>query len=172
MSIWIDAGHGGKDPGAIGTGFIEKDQALAVALVLQKECIKNGKRTYLTRSDDRFVSLNKRVANLQKNDVFISIHFNASKTKQASGFEVYAPKNSSLEARKLQDNIHKNLVTLNTKYKIRDRGKKFADFYVLKNAICRAVLIEVLFIDNPEEMAKIVGTNYYKELAIAIASAI
>lgn len=132
MSIWIDAGHGGKDPGAIGTGFIEKDQALAVALVLQKECIQNGKRAYLTRSDDRFVSLNKRVANLQKNDIFISIHFNASKTKQASGFEVYA----------------------------------------MKNALCRAVLIEVLFIDNPEEMAKIVGTNYYKELAIAIASAI
>lgn len=172
MSIWIDAGHGGKDPGAIGTGFIEKDQALAVALVLQKECIQNGKRAYLTRSDDRFVSLNKRVANLQKNDIFISIHFNASKTKQASGFEVYAMKNAQLDTLKLQYDIHKSLVTLNTKYKIRDRGKKFADFYVLKNAVCRAVLIEVLFIDNPEEMAKIVGTNYYKELAIAIASAI
>lgn len=172
MSIWIDAGHGGKDPGAIGTGFIEKDQALAVALVLQKECIKSGKRAYLTRSDDRFVSLNKRVANLQKNDVFISIHFNASKTKQASGFEVYAMKNAQLDTLKLQDDIHKSLLKLNQRYKIRDRGKKFADFYVLKNTLCRAVLIEVLFIDNPEEMAKIVGTNYYKELAIAIASAI
>jgi len=172
MDVWIDAGHGGKDPGASGKGFVEKDQTLAVALVLQKECIERGKRTYLTRSDDRFVSLQSRVANLQKNDIFISIHFNASKTKQAGGFEVYAPKNAQIDTMKLQFDVHTKLAELNRRYKLQDRGRKFADFYVLKNARCRAILIEVLFIDNPSDMKKIAGSNYYRELAAAIANAI
>lgn len=172
MNIWIDAGHGGKDPGAVGKGFIEKDQALAVALAIQKECVIIGKKTYLTRSDDRFVSLPSRVANLQKEDIFISIHFNASQSKTASGFEIFAKKNPNPDTKQLQNEIHKNLLKLNSKYDIPDRGKKFADFYVLKNSKCRAVLIEVLFIDNQTEIKKIIGTNYYKNLALAIASAI
>lgn len=172
MSIWIDAGHGGKDPGAVGKGFREKDQTLAVALLLQKACIEKGRRAYLTRSDDRFLSLQSRIANLQKNDIFISIHFNACLSHQGEGFEVYAPKNAQLDTKKLQEDVHTNIAALNKKYKIKDRGKKFANFYVLYNAVCRAVLIEVLFIDNPYDIKKIAGTNYYRELAAAIANAI
>ncbi|WP_051188656.1 N-acetylmuramoyl-L-alanine amidase [Proteocatella sphenisci] len=172
MSIWIDAGHGGKDPGAVGKGFLEKDQALTVALAIQKECIILEKKAYLTRSDDRFVSLPNRVTNLKKDDVFISVHFNASQSKTASGFEIFAKKNPTLEIKQLQNDIHRNLLILNKQYNIPDRGKKFADFYVLKNSKCRAVLIEILFIDNQNEMKKIIGTNYYKNLALAIAGAI
>lgn len=172
MNIWIDAGHGGKDPGASGKGFIEKDQTLALAIAIQKECISRGRRTYLTRRDDRFIPLQNRVANLQKEDIFISIHFNASHSKTAEGFEIFTKRNPSPDTKQLQDKLHKNIVNLNSEYGIPDRGKKSADFYVLKNSKCRSVLIEVLFIDNQKEMNKIIGTNYYKNLALAIAGAI
>ena len=113
MNIWIDAGHGGKDPGASGKGFIEKDQTLALAIAIQKECISKGLRTYLTRRDDRFVPLQNRVANLQKEDIFISIHFNASHSKTAEGFEIFTKRNPNTDTKQLQDKLHKNIVNLN-----------------------------------------------------------
>lgn len=172
MKIVIDAGHGGKDSGAIGKGYIEKDQALAIALNIQRECIETGKKAYLTRSDDRFVELKNRIKNLNKDDVFISVHFNASKFHQGEGFEIYTIKDPSKETKELEDRIYSEIVALNEKYKINNRGKKESDFFVLKNAKCRAVLIEVLFIDNQRDMNKIIGTNYYRNLAVAIAGAI
>lgn len=172
MKHVIDAGHGGKDSGAIGKGFIEKDQALAVALNIQRELVEMGKAAYLTRSDDRYIKLSQRIKNLNQDDIFISIHFNASKFHQAEGFEIYTCKNPSIETKHLEERIYSSIVDLNKQYKIDSRGKKEANFYVLKNAKCRAVLIEVLFIDNPRDMKKIVGTNYYRNLAVAIAHAI
>lgn len=172
MKIVIDAGHGGKDSGAIGKGYIEKDQALAVALNIQRECIEIGKKAYLTRSDDRFIELQNRVKNLNKDDIFISVHFNASKYHQGQGFEIYTCKNPSEDTKALEDRIYSKITELNKKYKIDSRGKKEADFFVLRNAKCRAVLIEVLFIDNQNDMNKIIGTNYYRDLAVAIAGAI
>ncbi|MBU0473048.1 MAG: N-acetylmuramoyl-L-alanine amidase [Bacteroidetes bacterium] len=92
----IDAGHGGKDPGAIGiTGVKEKDVNLKIALELEK-IIKekmDGIKVVLTRDDDSFVELFKRgkIANENEGKLFISIHANSvgKKNKNARGFDVY-----------------------------------------------------------------------------------
>lgn len=91
--VVIDAGHGGKDPGAIGSFSKEKDIALAVALKTGeyiKETYPDVKVVY-TRSDDRFIELFQRskVANKEKADLFISIHCNSNTRKEASGSEFW-----------------------------------------------------------------------------------
>lgn len=90
--IVLDAGHGGKDPGAIGQyGLREKDVTLDIVKRLKKHLVSCGIKTVLTRSDDRFISLWKRadIANREKANFFISIHANAARSKSAKGFEVY-----------------------------------------------------------------------------------
>lgn len=88
--IVIDAGHGGKDPGAIRGDYEEKDITLATALKLGKYLEKDFNVAY-TRTKDVFISLGKRtkVANSKKADLFVSIHTNASKSKDAKGVEVF-----------------------------------------------------------------------------------
>ncbi|GBE03451.1 N-acetylmuramoyl-L-alanine amidase AmiC precursor [bacterium BMS3Abin09] len=92
-TVVIDAGHGGKDPGAVGLrGLREKDITLSVGKKLGKIIEKkHGVNVIYTRTRDRFVSLNKRtqLANSSKADLFISIHTNASKRRGARGIETY-----------------------------------------------------------------------------------
>ncbi len=94
--IVIDAGHGGKDPGAIGLGKVkEKDINLGIALKLGKLIEKNMKdvKVVYTRRTDKFVDLYKRgkIANEHDGKLFISIHCNSTKKKPngANGIEVY-----------------------------------------------------------------------------------
>ncbi len=91
--IVIDAGHGGKDPGAIGTFSREKDITLAIALKTGEyieQNIKNVKVIY-TRKNDSFVELRDRatIANKNKADLFISIHANWAKSKSIMGTETF-----------------------------------------------------------------------------------
>jgi N-acetylmuramoyl-L-alanine amidase len=95
-AIIIDAGHGGKDPGAIGvTRTKEKDITLAVALKLGKLIEKNldGVKVTYTRKSDEFVELYRRgqIANQSDGKLFISLHCNAAahKPSPVNGFEVY-----------------------------------------------------------------------------------
>ena len=93
--VVIDAGHGGKDPGAISRNgkYKEKDITLSVALklgALIKEKYPHIKVIY-TRSTDKYVELNERaeIANRNKADLFISIHVNSAKSAQARGTETF-----------------------------------------------------------------------------------
>ena len=91
--IVLDAGHGGKDPGAVGKkGLQEKQVTLDVALLTAK-LIKAElkKEVILTRTKDEYVSLQERVgiANKNKGDIFVSIHINANTDRDAMGTEVY-----------------------------------------------------------------------------------
>ena len=95
--IIIDAGHGGKDPGAIGkSGLREKDVVLDIARRVAKYLEKEGKEVTLTRSTDIFIPLERRAdtANRINADIFVSIHANANRSKSFSGFEVYCLSNS------------------------------------------------------------------------------
>jgi N-acetylmuramoyl-L-alanine amidase len=93
--IVIDAGHGGKDCGAICQGKYEKDIVLQIAKRLKDELEDEGYRVYLTRSSDRFLTLGQRTRIADKKDakVFISIHANAisdkSRFEQIKGVETY-----------------------------------------------------------------------------------
>lgn len=106
--IVIDAGHGGKDPGCIGKGGTqEKDVVLSVAKKLKAKLDSAGFKTYLTRSDDRYLKLAERasIAEKRKADLFISLHANANPSRKMKGFSIYtlSEKASDEEAKKLAE---------------------------------------------------------------------
>lgn len=93
-TIVIDAGHGGKDPGCLGSTFQESKIALKIALELGriiKENMKDVKVIY-TRSSDKFIELHERAAIANRNgaDLFVSVHCNAAASKNAYGTETFA----------------------------------------------------------------------------------
>jgi N-acetylmuramoyl-L-alanine amidase len=91
-TIVVDAGHGGRDPGATGVGGLrEKDVNLSIAKRLAKNLEHRGFDVVMTRSDDRTVDLEERtaIAESSDGDVFISIHANASRRPKTRGFEIY-----------------------------------------------------------------------------------
>lgn len=97
--VVIDAGHGGKDPGAIGkSGLREKDVTLDLARRLAALLKSDGVEVVMTRSTDKYIPLQGRVniTNSAKADLFVSIHANANRVRSLSGFEVYyvSPKSS------------------------------------------------------------------------------
>jgi N-acetylmuramoyl-L-alanine amidase len=102
--VAIDAGHGGEDPGAIGTqGTREKDVALAIARELaQKIDAEPGMSAVLIRDGDYFIALKRRyeLAREAKADLFVSIHADAFRSPQASGMSVFmmSPRGASSEA--------------------------------------------------------------------------
>jgi N-acetylmuramoyl-L-alanine amidase len=91
--IVLDPGHGGKDKGGIGPNNVyEKDIVLSIAKRLKKKLeAKTGCEVTLTRTKDRFISLEERtaIANSKKADLFISIHTNAHEDRQYHGIETY-----------------------------------------------------------------------------------
>lgn len=91
--VIIDAGHGGKDPGASGAGVREKDLVLGLALALKDALIEQGGvRVALTREDDTFLVLDERpeIARLMDADLFISIHADsAGEISGISGASIY-----------------------------------------------------------------------------------
>ena len=91
-SIMLDAGHGGRDPGAIGySGVYEKNITLAMGKELKNILEKEGYKVYLTRSTDIFIPLRERVriARRHKADLFLSIHADSAVNRSAKGLSVY-----------------------------------------------------------------------------------
>ena len=91
MRIMVDPGHGGKDPGAVRSRYREKDWNLDVAKELARLLKKGGFEVQMTREKDTFIALSERSkkANKFKADLFVSVHTNASKNRNANGFQVY-----------------------------------------------------------------------------------
>ena len=188
ITVIIDAGHGGKDPGAVHGDYREKDQTLGIAKRLQVKLAEKNINSILTRDKDEYIPLLHRAEIAKKiyipllhraeiakkitdNAVFISIHLNASKNHAGTGFESFVLSRSSGDNKELQDMLHEAIAKINTKYRIKDRGKKEASFLVLKHVKhIPAILLELFFIDAAIE--KIVGSNYYTEVATAMATAI
>ncbi len=91
-TVVIDAGHGGRDPGAIGVGGVrEKDVTLALARALRKSLRAHGFQVVMTRDRDRTLSLEARTAIAEGagGDVFVSVHANASPRAEAAGVELF-----------------------------------------------------------------------------------
>jgi N-acetylmuramoyl-L-alanine amidase len=99
--IVLDPGHGGKDPGAIGSsGTYEKTLTLAMGKELQNILQKRGYTVYLTRSTDIFIPLRQRIkiAQKYKADLFMSIHADSAQNKQATGLSVYTLSDTASDA--------------------------------------------------------------------------
>ncbi len=169
-TVVIDAGHGGHDRGGIpGQRISEKAMTLDTARRLRAILSEAGLRTVMTRNDDSFISLGRRVAigNAQSNAIFVSVHFNSGKRRGAHGFETYyySKRSASLAAA-----IHSrvNRQTWNTE----NRGLRRRGFFVIRKTRIPSVLVEGGFLTNPSEGSKILQPANRQLLAQAIASGI
>lgn len=148
LKIFFDPGHGGHDPGAIGSKSKEAENVLKVALTLEKKLITLGYEVRLSRRTDTYLSLTQRahLANAWGADIFISLHDNSAVSKTATGFETFIFNgNVSANTIKLQQQLHKSIAK---GIGLRDRGMKRANFAVLRETAMPALLIEYGFISN------------------------
>ena len=150
VKIYIDPGHGGNDPGAVANGLKEKDLTLKIAKYMRDYLTKNynGVSIKMARSSDTYPSLTARTndANRWGADAYVSIHINAG---GGTGFETYVYPGVGSATKRLQDCIHAELKKVFSGF--RDRGKKQANFHVLRATKMHAVLTESLFIDTKKD---------------------
>lgn len=173
-TIFVDAGHGGTNPGASGHGIVEKNKALSVSLELSKQLVDNGFDVLMTREDDSTVNLRERsrMANNAGADYFISVHLNAF-NGSVGGYETFIFNgNVDANTKSYAQVIHNHLSDLFSKKGINDRGLKEANFSVLRNTQMSASLVELGFIDSPRDIDFIKSRNYEKECAKAITAAL
>lgn len=169
LKIAIDAGHGGTELGAIGClNDNEKDINLEISKILKEKLETNGANVIMTREDDSFVGLNDRVEIANKNNaqIFISIHNNALPDSAAhlksTGSETYYFYPHSKE-------LAKDVVeALAKETGFKNNGAKAQSFAVVRNTNCPAILVEVGYIINPEDNAKLIDKDYQNKIAEAI----
>jgi N-acetylmuramoyl-L-alanine amidase len=174
MKLYLDPGHGGSDPGAQGNGLREKDLTLDIALQIRSILENNYENieVRMNRTSDITKTLGQRTdeANAWGADFYLSIHIN-SFNGSASGYEDYihsSLSDNSATAR-YRDIIHSEVMKLN---QLDDRGKKKADFHVLRETTMDAMLSENGFIDNAQEADLIKQESWRRNVAQGHANGI
>jgi N-acetylmuramoyl-L-alanine amidase len=175
--IVLDAGHGGRDPGATNSGVQEKKIALAIAQQTAKALTEAGASVILTRNDDRFIPLGERsdIANRSKADLFLSIHINSNTVANSrSGSIMFHHKQSPLGillGNLLSEEIVKvsELPSMGVRS---DRTIYESGFAVLRNSQMPAVLLEMGFINHSRDRARIQEAEYHSSVAKAITQAV
>ncbi|WP_409252298.1 N-acetylmuramoyl-L-alanine amidase [Bacillus sp. SCS-153A] len=170
-TIVIDPGHGGNDPGATYRNFMEKTYNLSIALKVRDYLLNNyNVNILMTRTGDTTMSLSQRssFANSRNADFYLSIHNNAAGGR---GFESYIYNGAvSQQTQNYQSIIHDEIMSsVKQKYGITDRGKKRANFHVLRETQMNALLLEVLFVDNPADLNILNNPNFITDVSNAIA---
>lgn len=171
--IIIDAGHGGKEPGAVGCmSDLEKDLNLKAAKALKKELKSKNYKVLMTRNSDKFVSLKDRVnyAKDKKGVIFISLHMNSipeyADPNTHKGSETYYYNEFSKPlAKSVQLALTKSLGT-------RDNGVKQASFAVIRPTEYVGILVETAFLINPEDVEIYKSKDYYKKVSKGITNGI
>lgn len=169
MRIVIDPGHGGKDPGATGHSLHEADYNLVIGCMLGSQLRELGHEVLITRVFDNFLELNDRVKKSQafKADLFVSIHANAAEVDTAQGLEVHYYRQDS---EKLAQAVFLALTTAFPDKK--RRGVKQSNFYVIKQSLAPAILVECGFVTNPKEEGFLKDEAAQIKMATTIAMAI
>ena len=164
IKLFLDPGHGGSDPGAVGNGIQEKDINLTLAKKIRDILAAefDDLAIKMSRTGDSFPSLSDRTndANSWGANYFLSIHVNSG---GGDGFESYVYTNTTAKTKDAQSDIHSEIMKEITG--TRDRGMKSANFAVLRNSNMSAILTEHIFIDNTENAAKLKDDSFLNKLA-------
>ena len=190
-TIFLDPGHGGRDSGAYYYGIAEKDLNLQVSRKLRKRLEELGYTVLTSRDSDvdvDFVTERSRMVNKTNADFFISIHFNATgnDTTLNLGIQTYSYKEEAgypskinqywhnnpdrmSESNRLAADLHSSLLT---ETGARDAGLLQATFAVLRETAKPAVLLELGYMDNPEENQRIRSEQYQDQLVEGIIKGI
>lgn len=166
--IVLDAGHGGKDCGALRGDILEKTITLDVCKKLQNILTKKGYKVYMTRTDDTYVSLEDRTLFTEGINpaAFVSVHVNACNAESPNGIETHYYNENSIE---LADAVHKNLIKhINTT----NRGLFRSRFYVINHTTAPAILVEIGFISNDKERKELTTPQRQQATVEGIAEGI
>lgn len=168
-TFMLDAGHGGSDSGAVYNGRLEKNDNLRITLAVGERLARSGERVLYTRTDDSTVDLTYRstMANSAGATYFVSFHRNSASTV-GRGVEVYYYTGLSAQstAARMAAPVQDALVACG----FHNRGVKQANFSVLRRTSMPAILVELAFINNEAENAKL--DSEFDRIADAIASAL
>jgi N-acetylmuramoyl-L-alanine amidase len=168
--VIIDAGHGGKDPGAGKGELSEKNITLDLSLLLKKELDERGITCYLTRDNDKFISLSQRVktANEHSADLFISIHNNSYKTASKGGIlTIYSPKSKS--GKDIAKLMHSEIIDSGMLDKEIEARKYL---YVLNYTDMPSLLLEVGFLSNKGDLALLQDQTFKSNIIKKVANGV
>ena len=168
--VVIDAGHGGRDPGAVGIrGIQEKEIVLDISYQVARLLEQQGVQAVMTRTDDSEIDLAPRVSLAARVNatLFVSIHANAINMSRpdVNGIETYYFDNGKDLARVIHASILDGTGA-------RDRRVRQARFYVLRKSSMPSVLLEVGFVTGAEDAAKLSDPAYRSQMAASIARGI
>ncbi len=179
--VIIDAGHGGHDSGAQGViddeKYYEKDINLSIAKMVRDKLEDEGIEVIMTRDSDTFPTLPERpeLANSMDAAMFVSIHVNsAANAPKANGIEVYYAKGNNenyygTTSKALATSVLNSMLDSTEAF---SRGVKVESHLVTKKSLMPAILVEVGFISNEEEILKLIDKDYQELLADGIVEGI
>ena len=186
--VYLDAGHGGYDPGASYFGISEKSLTLAIQSRVKAKLESEGYQVVTTRTSDTYVDLTNRsrAANASESDIFVSIHINASGSSAAQGIETYYYQPYAEYPSRINATYHANPTRLSMSDTLanaiqsslinatgaQNQGVKRQTFAVLRETTAPAVLLELGFLSNPQEAARLNTSAYQETLANAIVAGI
>ncbi len=186
--VYLDAGHGGYDPGASYFGISEKSLTLAIQSRVKAKLESEGYQVVTTRTSDTYVDLTdrSRAANASESDIFVSIHINASGSSAAQGIETYYYQPYAEYPSRINATYHANPTRLSMSDTLanaiqsslinatgaQNQGVKRQTFAVLRETTAPAVLLELGFLSNPQEAARLNTSSYQETLANAIVAGI
>lgn len=166
VKIFIDPGHGGNDPGAVANGLREKDLTLKISKKIRDKLAGyKGVQVKMSRTGDKTLSLKQRtdMANSWGADYVISVHINSASGTNGAGFESFIY-NGSVGPKTIasQNVIHPEIVRA-TGFK--DRGKKRADYHMVRETKASSILTENGFINNPADANKLKQDSFLDKIA-------
>ncbi len=172
-TVVIDAGHGGRDPGAPANGvsrMAEKEIVLDIALKTMNELEQEGVNVMATRRNNRFIELEERaaVAERSRADLFVAIHADASKNSSISGVTIYICREASDASRKAAHCIRE--VFERNGFEV--RGIQHGDFKVLVEHSRPAVLVECGYMTNYTDAQRLNSAYYRAKVAEVLAEGI
>ena len=174
--VVIDAGHGGKDTGAISVHRVsEKDIVLPAAKEVARLLRAKGVTVIMTRDTDRFIELRRRaeIANENRADLFVSIHADWAKNKLARGFTMYIGQERrhgiSAPSRAAAEHLEKAFKKSSS---LSSRGIRTARFQVLTRTRCPAVLVELGYLSNKTEATLLQNGTFLQKLAGCVATGV
>lgn len=212
--IVIDAGHGGKDPGAIGkSGLYEKIVVLDISKRLKSLLENKGITVTMTRDRDEFITLEGRteMATRARADLFVSIHANSNPgSRNTQGMEIYALRELDGKEKKEEQRLKNQRILFDKmdmtrsgdldkivqdmlytykrsesvsvgsyvvdhaarKAGVPNRGLRTAGYFVLRNTLIPAILVEVGYLSNPKEESLLKTNDHRQKLAEGLAESI
>lgn len=174
--VVLDAGHGGTAPGAIYNNVNEKDINFKILYQIGKDFFNSDPsklKVYYTRETDVDISLADRAAFAEKigADIFVSLHMNANTNKSVYGTEIYySDSNNKKNKAGLNSETLAKLLVNNISYalKTNNRGTRAAKYTVVHKNTVPAVLIELVFMSNVNDLAKITDSKFQYNAAKTI----